>query len=47
MTGQPDFSADSEKSILEKIENSFDWNLIALVSIWVFLLATFFLIFIG
>ncbi len=47
MTGQPDFTVDSEKSILEKIENSFDWNLIALVSIWVFLLATFFLIFIG
>lgn len=47
MTGQPDFAVDSEKSILEKIENSFDWNLIALVSIWFFLLATFFLIFIG
>lgn len=47
MTGQPDFSTDSEKSILEKIENSFDWNLIALVSIWVFLLATFFLLFVG
>ncbi|HNS10189.1 MAG TPA: hypothetical protein PKN29_10845 [Candidatus Ozemobacteraceae bacterium] len=47
MNGQPDFTAGSEKSIIEKIENSFDWNLIALVSIWVFLLATFFLLFVG
>lgn len=47
MNSQPDFMTSSEKSILEKIENSFDWNLIALVSIWVFLLATFFLLFVG
>lgn len=42
-------SPDSEKSVslLETIENSFDWNLIAIVSVWIFLLSTFFLIFIG
>ncbi len=47
MTSQPDFTTSSEKSVLEKIENAFDWNLIALVSTWVFLLATFFLLFVN
>lgn len=30
--------------IIERVEQEFDWNLIGLVSIWVFLLITFFLI---
>ncbi|MDD3147858.1 MAG: hypothetical protein PHD82_11185 [Candidatus Riflebacteria bacterium] len=34
-----------ETGILETLENLFDWNLIALVSAWIFLLTTFFLIF--
>jgi hypothetical protein len=30
--------------LIDRAENEFDWNLIGLVSIWVFLLITFFLI---
>jgi len=32
-------------TLLERFESEFDWNLIGIVSIWLFLLATFFLIF--
>ncbi|MGM0599799.1 MAG: hypothetical protein ACQETH_08280 [Candidatus Rifleibacteriota bacterium] len=32
------------QALIERAENEFDWNLIGLVSIWVFLLITFFLI---
>ncbi|EKD82852.1 MAG: hypothetical protein ACD_39C01044G0002 [uncultured bacterium] len=35
------------RSFLQKIEKEFDWNLIALVSVWIFMLTTFFLIFVG
>jgi hypothetical protein len=31
-------------NLIDRAENDFDWNLIGLVSIWVFLLITFFLI---
>lgn len=34
-----------EISLFSAVENLFDWNLIALVSVWIFLLSTFFLIF--
>lgn len=39
----------NEKNInfLTRTEQNFDWNLIALISVWIFLLTTFFLIFIG
>jgi hypothetical protein len=33
--------------LLQKIENSFDWNLIGLISIWIFLFSTFFLLFVS
>jgi hypothetical protein len=36
----------NDKSLLENLENSFDWNLVALVSVWIFLFTTFFMIFI-
>ncbi len=36
-----------KRSFIEKVEQEFDWNLIMLVSIWIFLLTTFFLIFIS
>lgn len=36
-----------KRSFLEKVEQEFDWNLITLVSIWIFLFTTFFLIFVG
>jgi hypothetical protein len=35
------------RSFLEKVEQEFDWNLIAIVSVWIFMLTTFFLIFVG
>ncbi|MDN5278813.1 MAG: hypothetical protein PWR01_2778 [Clostridiales bacterium] len=36
----------AEKStFLDRVENEFDWNLIGIVSIWLFLFATAFLIF--
>lgn len=50
MTEQPiELQTDNknDESLLTSIENAFDWNLIALMSVWIFLLATFFLIFIG
>ena len=31
-----------KRSFIEKVEQEFDWNLIMLVSIWIFLLTTFF-----
>lgn len=33
--------------LVEKLEKEFDWNLILIVSVWLFLLATVFLLFIG
>lgn len=36
---------NEDKNLLEAIENNFDWNLISLVSVWIFLLTTFFLLF--
>ncbi len=33
------------QNLLETLENSFDWNLIFILSIWIFLLSTFFLIY--
>lgn len=39
--------AEEEKnSFLARLEREFDWNLIGIVSIWLFLFATFFLIFV-
>ncbi len=36
-----------KRSFLEKVEQEFDWNLISIVSVWIFLLTTFFLIYVG
>ncbi len=35
----------NDKGLLYHLENLFDWNLIAIMSVWIFLLSTFFLIF--
>jgi len=35
------------RSFLEKVEQEFDWNLISLISVWIFLLTTYFLIYVG
>jgi hypothetical protein len=36
-----------KRSFLEKVEQEFDWNLITIVSIWIFLMSTYFLIYVG
>ncbi|KAF1080728.1 MAG: hypothetical protein GQF41_3138 [Candidatus Rifleibacterium amylolyticum] len=35
------------RSFIEKVEQEFDWNLISIVSIWIFLISTYFLIYVG
>lgn len=35
---------NKETNFLEALENNFDWNLIAVLSVWIFLLTTFFMI---
>jgi len=39
--------SQTDKNLPVDIEDAFDWNLIAIMSVWIFLLATFFLIFMG
>ena len=41
----PDDKKTAEEGLLTTIENLFDWNLIAIISVWIFLLSTFFLLF--
>jgi len=36
-----------KRSFIEKVEQEFDWNLISIVSIWIFLISTYFLIYVG
>jgi hypothetical protein len=36
-----------QRSLIEKIEQEFDWNLITIISVWIFLLTTYFLIHVG
>jgi len=35
----------NDEGLLHHLENLFDWNLVAIMSVWIFLLSTFFLIF--
>ncbi|HNX74326.1 MAG TPA: hypothetical protein PLM07_19595 [Candidatus Rifleibacterium sp.] len=45
MTDQQNQPHSTEPANLASyLENLFDWNLIAIVSVWIFLLSTFFLI---
>ncbi len=37
---------EEPNSIVDKIENFIDWNLVSIVSIWLFLSFTFFFIFV-
>jgi len=45
MNDQPE--KKDTRSLLELVEQELDWNLISIVSIWIFMLTTFFLIFVG